>query len=171
MLATRARDLGPLLPLLLISLVLLAVVIIVSGCSSADDGDGRYELVMEEYAFANEALSIPAGEAITLEIVNRDEVSHPLSFGRELLEEDGRAAGYGDGLFAGLDARVTPTTAVLTPEPPDNSATVQVPGGETVTIEVTLPEDRVGTWEVGCFLGQGCHYEAGLNATLTVTAD
>lgn len=104
-------------------------------------------------------------------IVNRDEVSHPLSFGRDLIESDGRPAGYAEGLFAGVDARVTPTSALLPPEGPDASSTVQVRGGETVTIEVTLPDDRAGGWEVGCFLAQGCHYEAGLNATLTVAGE
>jgi plastocyanin len=158
--------------LLLGALALTLVTMILAGCSDsagAIDEDGRLEIVMEDYAFETDDLTVPAGRPLTITIVNRDEVSHPLSFGRGLLEEEARPAGYAEGLLTGLDARVTPTAAVLAPEPPDRSSTVQVPGGETITIEVTLPEDRVGTWEVGCFLGRGCHYEAGLAATLTVT--
>jgi uncharacterized cupredoxin-like copper-binding protein len=167
---TRTRNVGL---LLVAAIVLVLVSLVLAGGAPAGtaDDDGRLEVVLQDYAFETDELSVPAGQPLTIVIVNRDEVSHPLSFGRGLLEEDGRPAGYADGLFAGLDARVTPTAAVLSPEPPDNSSTVQVRGGETVTIEVTLTEDRVGSWEVGCFLGQGCHYEAGLEATLTVTAD
>ena len=40
-------------------------------------------------------------------------------------------------------------------------------GGTIVTIEI--PEDKVGTWEIGCFIDEGTHYEDGMKGTLTVT--
>ena len=42
--------------------------------------------------------------------------------------------------------------------------------GETTVIEFTVPEDRVGVWEIGCFQEAGQHYEDGMRATLIVEA-
>jgi plastocyanin len=163
---TRSRD----LTLALIGAVLLVAAIVLVGRFDAPagtvDDDGRLEIVLEDYAFATDELAVPAGEAVTLVIVNRDEVSHPLTFGRELEEVDGRPAGYSELLFTGLDPRITPASAGRNV---DQSGTIEVRGEETVTVEVTFPPERAGTWSVGCFLGRGCHYEAGLEATLTVT--
>lgn len=40
---------------------------------------------------------------------------------------------------------------------------------ETVTtITFTVPEDKVGTWTMGCFQEQGQHYDDGMRGTLIV---
>jgi hypothetical protein len=131
------------------------------------DADGRLEVVLEDYRFDVDAWTVPAGRPVTLVFVNRDEVSHPLTFGGTLIERDGRPAGLADDLFPGLTPRVTPPSALQPPVETDGF-TVQVPGGATVTIEVEFPADRIGTWNVGCFLGRGCHLGAGLAATLEI---
>jgi len=43
-----------------------------------------------------------------------------------------------------------------------------VPGGEVTTITFTVPEDRVGKWEIGCFQEQGQHYDDGMRAIFIV---
>ena len=132
------------------------------------DDDGRLEIVLRDYAFEVEEWTVPAGEPITLVFVNTDDADHPLTFGGEMVESDGRPAGYAVDLFDGLSPRVAPQTAVMEPVPPNGAFTVQVRGGDTVEVEVVFPEDRVGTWGVGCFSGHGCHFNAGLEATLTI---
>lgn len=131
------------------------------------DAEGRLEVVLEDYRFDVEDWTVPAGTPVTLVLVNRDEVSHPLTFGGALVEADGVPVGYEDGLFDGLDAVVTPASASAA-EGEGPGFTVAVPGGSTVTIEVTFPAERAGSWNVGCFLGRGCHLGAGLAATLTI---
>ena len=42
--------------------------------------------------------------------------------------------------------------------------------GETSVIEFTIPEDRVGVWEIGCFQEAGQHFDDGMRATLIVEA-
>jgi len=42
--------------------------------------------------------------------------------------------------------------------------------GEVTVIEFTVPEDRVGTWSIGCFQEAGQHWEDGMRATLIVDA-
>lgn len=134
------------------------------------DRDGRLEIVMHDYAFEIDEWTVPAGQSVTLVLVNRDEVSHPLTFGGELIVEDGRPVDYTNELFDGLSPRVVPASAVVASDEQHEGFTVQVPGGTTVTIEVAFPTDRVGTWGVGCFLGRGCHFNAGLTGSLHVVA-
>jgi plastocyanin len=129
---------------------------------------GTYEVVMEGYGFEPTELTVPAGQPITLAFENRDEVTHHVSFGRTPTESGGRVVGFGEDLLADLDVRVTPRTALTEPAPPYQGVTVAVTGGQRVTVEVTIPEDRAGTWQLGCFTGRGCHYQAGLAANLYV---
>lgn len=41
-------------------------------------------------------------------------------------------------------------------------------GSEPTVIEFTVPLDRVGEWEMGCFEDDGTHYEDGMRGTLIV---
>lgn len=41
-------------------------------------------------------------------------------------------------------------------------------GSEQTIIEFTVPADRVGEWEMGCFEDDGTHYDDGMRGTLTV---
>lgn len=132
------------------------------------DEDGRLEITLRDYAFDVEAWTVPAAEPVTLVFTNADDADHPLTFGAEMVESGDRPAGYARDLFAGLTPRVSPQTAVVEPVPPTEAFTVQVRGGQTVEIAVEFPADRAGDWGVGCFSGHGCHFNAGLEATLTV---
>jgi hypothetical protein len=40
---------------------------------------------------------------------------------------------------------------------------------QTSTVTLTIPEDRVGTWQIGCFQEDGAHWADGMQATLIVT--
>lgn len=40
--------------------------------------------------------------------------------------------------------------------------------GQTSIIELVIPEDRVGTWQIGCFQQAGQHWADGMRATLIV---
>jgi len=43
-----------------------------------------------------------------------------------------------------------------------------IPANEVTTITFTVPEDKVGEWELGCFQEQGQHYDDGMRGTLIV---
>lgn len=153
-------------------LVLLVALVLVLGDDPTVEGrpgpDGVLEVVMEDYRFTPAEFFVPAGEPVSIAFVNRDHVSHHVNFGRGVVEVDGRAAAFEEDLFAGLDVQVHPTGAQVEPGPPYRGFTLLVAGGSTVTVDVTLPPDRVGSWQLGCFTGRGCHFEAGLAASLTV---
>ena len=48
----------------------------------------------------------------------------------------------------------------------EHGTMVEAAAGETFLMTFTLPEDRRGEWETGCFLSG--HYEAGMHGTLIV---
>ncbi len=155
--------------LLLLALAVLAIVLLArQGGASTSVVDGVVEVTMEDYAFDATSLTVPVEEPVTFRLVNRDEVSHHLSFGRGLVEEGPRVLAFEDDLFAGLDPRVRPTNAVVDLAPPQDTFTVLVQGGSTVEVDVMFPADRAGAWQIGCFTGRGCHYRAGLEADLTL---
>ena len=41
--------------------------------------------------------------------------------------------------------------------------------GATASVTVTIPDDAVGDWEIGCFLDKGTHWSSGMRATLRIT--
>ena len=45
----------------------------------------------------------------------------------------------------------------------------RAPGG-TASVTVTIPDDAVGDWEIGCFRDKGTHWSSGMHATLRITS-
>ncbi len=98
-----------------------------------------------------------------------DEGDGGMEMGGEAGMEMGADAGHGEG-DGGMemgDGEEAPHGAMVMLQP-------GTPGtnepGETTVIEFTVPEDRVGVWEIGCFQEAGQHYEDGMRATLIVEA-
>jgi FtsP/CotA-like multicopper oxidase with cupredoxin domain len=166
---TRSRSRVTIAVVVGLAVVLLASLLLRDGPSAGEvDADGRLTLTVEDYRFDVDTWRLPVGEPVELVFVNLDEVSHPLSLGRELVVEGaGRLpTGYAEDLLAGLPASSAPATALT--EAPDGSTTLQLLGGRTVTLQVTFPPDKAGTWYAGCFTGGGCHRVAGVEATLEI---
>jgi len=147
--------------------VTLAVIVLQSG----EDRPGRdavLEIVVEDYAMTPAEFMVPAEEEVTLVFVSDSQFDQNLTFGRSVIEEDGRPVGFQEDLLAGLDATVEPRTAWIDPTPTFDMVTLSVDPGGRVTVEVTFPEDRAGVWQVGCFLGNSCDYRVGPAGEITV---
>jgi hypothetical protein len=156
---------------LALALVLVLGIVVLRDGGDAGIGrpvDGVVEVTMRDYHFEPPGYAVPADQPVVLRLINEDTVSHAVSFGRAVTEAEDRPVAFADDLFAGLDPRVTPTNAQVSPGPPYEGFTVLVHGGQTVDVATTLPEDRSGEWQVGCFTGRGCHFNEGLAGTLTV---
>lgn len=86
----------------------------------------------------------------------------------ETMEEgDGEAMDMGDDEIVEGGGEEPHTAAMVMLQP--GSVSNNEPGEVTV-IEFTVPEDRVGTWQIGCFQEAGQHWEDGMRATLIVDA-
>lgn len=123
------------------------------------DADGTIEVVVDRYRFEPAEIALPSGEPVTLRFVNRNDFIYHLTFGRELVETDGLATGFEHDLFAGVSAEADPPAAWEPPTENFDAVTVNLYEDSTSELVVTLPAERVGTWEAGCFVGRGCTAE------------
>jgi len=71
---------------------------------------------------------------------------------------------------ASREATITDDAAGDGAEAPHAGYMVERLPGESARLTVTIPEDAVGEWEIGCFRGRGAHWDAGMRSTLMVTA-
>jgi plastocyanin len=159
-------------PLLVVALVvLLALLVIVPrlvGGSASPGADGRLEIVMEDYRFEPAEFSLPSGTPLELVFVNRDDTVHHVSFGREIIVDDGDEIGFAEDLLAGTQVRFDPARTRTGPSDQFPTLSIGVDPGETATLFVTLPEDRAGEWQMGCFTARGCQFRTGLAGTIVV---
>lgn len=130
--------------------------------------DGVLEIVVEDYALTPASFTVPAGERVTLVFVSENEFTQNLTIGRSVIEDDGRPVGFQEDLLAGLDATAEPRSALIAPTSTFDTATLSVKPGASVTLDVTFPEESVGVWQVGCFLGNSCDYRVGPAGQMTV---
>lgn len=151
---TKSRIVG--LGVFVVALAVALFIVFDGPSDGRPDADGVVEVVVEGFVFSPGQLTLPAGQPVTLVIDNRNEFIHHLTVGRSAVEEDGRAVGFEEDLFAGVSVVADPPRAWLPPTPTVDTVTLNLPARSTVTYRFTLPEDRVGTWQIGCFVGRGC---------------
>ncbi len=167
---TRTSRISAFVVVAMVTLVAVTAIVLTNVRDQAErpDRDGVLEIVMEDYRFRPAEFVLPAGEPVTLVFTNTQDFNHNLTFGRSLVEQNGRPVRFEEDLLAGVDARVTPPRAWIEPGTADTNVTVSVAANSTVTAELVLPTDRAGTWQAGCFIGPGCDPRVGLAAEVTV---
>jgi uncharacterized cupredoxin-like copper-binding protein len=146
---------------------LTAGALLLAGCGGTDAPaqTDAPRITMTEFAFDPAEVTVPAGEPLRLVLTNDGELPHEFMVGRGPMPGDG---GYGQDLLDGLHPAVTPPDAVGTDAHDAHAGfMVLLDPGETAEVTVTVPADRAGEWEIGCF--QPGHYEAGMHGELTVT--
>ena len=52
----------------------------------------------------------------------------------------------------------------------DHGFMVLLAPGATASLTVTIPDDAVGDWEIGCFRDKGTHWSSGMRAELRITS-
>lgn len=166
--ASTGRRLGLVLAVIAALVLVVTGVMLASDDAAAPDSGGRLAFALEDYGLDPSEAVLPVGEPLVLVFVNRSDFTHHLAFAR-VAEGGGEPAAAGDAdLLLGLDAEVDPASAWIDPTPSVDHVTLDVAAGSTVTLEVTLPADRVGEWEVGCFVGARCTSPNQVAGTLRV---
>lgn len=164
-------------------LVVITIGITLSACSgSSTPKPLEITMEMSEFAFNPEHLEFQVGQEVTIHLVNTGSLEHEIMFGRDVEIEDGQPHGYMTDMFAA--AGIEPEVMMMgdasgsMDEHSENGTEgdhghdgfmVEVPaGGEEYTMQFTVTEDMVGDWEIGCFVQNGSHYNAGMVGSLTV---
>lgn len=165
---TRTRT-GILVAVLVAVAALLLVVFARSGPGAGEpDADGALTVELAIRDFQPDHLVLPTETPLTLTFVNHSDVGHDIAFGRDTVEESEHPAAPAVDMLAGVDVTAEPHDALVRPTENDPFTAIRVETDETVTVSFTLPADRTGEWVLGCFTAEGCYYEIGFRADVTV---
>ena len=159
------------------------------------DPDAHIRVNMTEYGFGSDVIEVRAGQTVEFLLKNSGDLDHEFMIGREVtVGMDGMATGFGHDFFEGLMPTVDPPEAGMVIESmeiemgtdghDDGSMDMDTDGhddghhgfmvtlgpGATASVTVTIPDDAVGDWEIGCFRDKGSHWSSGMHATLRIRA-
>lgn len=156
------------------------------------------QLSLEEYKFVPDKVRLRAGDTVTVTLVNNsgEKREHEFMVGRDVMKGGAfgdKPVGYMTDFFAGLEVEVLEAQGVKTLAAGEAKLTgeaampfmghggmpmgaggahqgfmVQLEPGGKLTFRFTVPADRAGEWEIGCFAEDGQHYTDGMKATLVV---
>ena len=159
------------------------------------DPDAHIRVNMTEYGFGSDVIEVRAGQTVEFLLKNSGDLDHEFMIGREVtVGMDGMATGFGHDFFEGLMPTVDPPEVGMvmgsmeiemdTDGHDDGSMETDTDGhddghhgfmvtlgpGATASVTVTIPDDAVGDWEIGCFRDKGSHWSSGMHATLRIRA-
>ncbi|MBI2322268.1 MAG: cupredoxin domain-containing protein [Chloroflexi bacterium] len=123
------------------------------------------EIRLAEFRFAPEVIRVKAGQQVRLEFVNEGKIPHEFVAGRKAELREGTVERYKTDLFAGLPVAHTVDKGKVE-KAAGGPMALEIKSGGRATLAFTLPADRAGTWEVGCFLPG--HYDAGMKGSLVI---
>ena len=156
--------------ILAVTVFALALVLISCSPGAPQLEPVTFQIDMTEYAFEPASIELKVGQEATLELVNNGQLDHEIMFGREVMLENNRPAGYMVDLFetANVEPQVT-SEDQLPPEEGEHVAfMVILPPGGTATMTFPVTAEMAGEWEMGCFEQDGVHYDAGMHGPLTI---
>ncbi len=118
----------------------------------ADDGTRTVQVVMNEFTFSPESVSVSAGETVRFVIINEGLIPHEFRLSNHHRIEEHLASGHADhGDDGGHHAE-------------EGDLFIEVAAGESGELVVTFPQDTTIFTDIACLL-EG-HYEAGMKGSL-----
>ena len=111
----------------------------------------------------NEPIVLLAGQRYEIVFANVGMMEHEVLIGRDVVVEDGIPDGYEVNLLDAIEVDVVGEGWEVGTS---GFVEVELEPGETVVLHFTLPDEAIGTWEIGCFIPG--HYQAGMLAPVVV---
>lgn len=139
-----------------------------AGSSTGTVEDGELAIELTGYHIEPPTLVLPAGEDVTLVLTNTGSFSHNVAIGRDPVLDGGSVVGFEEDLLASSASVARPDNALITPVDPALPTTISVAPESTVEVEVRVPDELTGEWQLGCFQGSGCEARIDQPATLRV---
>ncbi len=137
-----------------------------SACAApAASTNSTITVELGDFYFKPTRLELPAGQTVTLQLVNQGKVEHEFMVGQEVEQHEGKPEGFEHDFFADVKVTYTVEKGKVEQEEEHGFEVELEPGGKA-TLTFTVPADRKGEWEIGCFVPG--HYEAGMKGTLIV---
>ncbi len=150
-----------------ILLMILGIGLFLSACAPGGGGPRSITLSMEEYRFDPAQVQVKAGQEVRLTLVNKGKEPHELMIGRNVVTHEGRPAGFAQDFFEGIPVKAERggkpiDVKELMEEEAHGFMVALEPGEEPVTLIFTVPRDKAGEWEMGCFENEGTHWQLGM---------
>lgn len=154
--------------------VLIGLLFVISGCQNNETGEPSQakgvvaepiQVRLTEFSIQPNMIRIKAGETAQIELINEGKNEHEFMVGRTVDTHAGEASGFKKDFFSGLKANSDKIKLI---EEHGHGTMVKVPAGGRTTLTLTAPADRIGEWEVACFVAG--HYESGMKGALMVEA-
>lgn len=111
----------------------------------------------------NEPIVLLAGQKYEIVFANVGTMEHEVLIGRDVVVEEGIPDGYEANLLDAIEVDVVGEGWEVGTS---GFVEVELEPGETVVLHFTLPDEAIGTWEIGCFIPG--HYQAGMLAPVVV---
>ena len=141
---------------------LALVIAVTAACGGAaapsPSRDRVIEITMKEFTFSPRAITLTAGETVTLKLTNIGTLEHEFMAGRAPTPGKGYAEDWLKQAVPGLVNHTHPGEVHL-----GEGIRVSADWGNRVTLVVPMEK---GTYEFGCFVAG--HYEAGMRGTIVV---
>ena len=150
----------------------------------------EFNITMTDYKFSvdglapDQPLQLEVGQAYRLHITSasQSKIAHEILFGKNANVVAGTShLDYADPMLADVEVLFSATnnggdfTFAAT-----GMAELEVAPGQELTLEFTLPDDKVGNWEIGCFEFMDMtntdanpgptHYDVGMHLPVVVSA-
>jgi uncharacterized cupredoxin-like copper-binding protein len=150
--------------MLLVSIICIGLL---AGCGGQEVVE--LEVRMTDFAYTPSTLNFPAGAEVRLTLINDGALEHEMLIGRNAGE------GYEVDLFdrdpSKVEASGTEGFHVGSAEEIEEEGYhVELEPGASGTLVFTVPPEKAGEWEMGCFLDEGTHYEQGMHGPVEITA-
>lgn len=148
------------------------------------------KITMNDYTFRPNRITARTGQTVTITLVNASTQKklHEFMVGREVAREPGkRPTGYTRDLFERIAIKVSNAKGIWRSNDGEAMVTgemkpemggmamaghggfmVELKAGGTATLTFTIPAERVGEWEIGCFSEDGDHYLKGMKGRFVV---
>jgi uncharacterized cupredoxin-like copper-binding protein len=170
--------------------LLVGVALVVMACGSEDGqkpesseasdaasaSADTIEVTMKDFAYQPSSITVPTGQAVTLQFTNTGSVEHYFVVGDTVASN---TDGFQQNLFSGVSIEKSKQTGGHEEEEEahdegeeHHANEFELPPRGSGSMTFTLPPEKAGTYTIACFetTGSETHYEMGMEGTLKVVA-
>ncbi len=154
----------------------MAFLLILSGVASVsmrqafgDEFDPYIRVLMGDHFYEvkgndrGSPLRVKAGQVFWIVLKNNGEYEHHVSWGRNLIDKGNYYDGYKENLLENVQVKIIGEKFELVANGlPD----FYLHPGQEAELEMTLPAEVIGEWEMGCFISP--HYQNGMHLKFIV---
>ncbi len=123
-------------------------------------GDDFYEVKGND---KGTPLRVKAGQVFWIVLKNNGKFAHEISWGRNLIHKGNYYDGYRENLLENVQVNIIGEKFELVA---NDLTYFRLDPGQEAELEMTLPAEVIGEWEMGCFISP--HYQNGMHLKFIV---